>query len=173
MIAYFYQQKFSYRKLGRVMSLFKDAAKTFWPTAALYAVNLYWRWHTFRREVMKFRGRAVELDNREARRIARDRLLELAEGAAKQRGVYRFFTRELTKELLRNVIADVRAATRRREPREGPLYFTQGSESDEVERWTHGMNIASLTIDDEKFGMYGKLEYRPFGAGRKPPNVEE
>jgi hypothetical protein len=150
------------------MSLLKFVANTFWSTAALYTVNLYLHWRSFRRKVLKFRERAIEFDSREARQIARAELLELAEGATKEKAVYRFLTRELTKELLRYVIADVRAATRRREPGEGPFYFTSGSESGEVEEWTHGMNIASLKLDDEDFGMYGGIEYAPFGRGRKP-----
>lgn len=150
------------------MPFFKFVANTFWPTAALYTVDLYLRWRSFRLKVQKFRERAVELDGREARQIARAELLKLAEAATKEKAVYRFLTRELTKELLRYVIADVRAAIRRREPREGPLYFTPGSESDEVEVWTHRMNVASLTLDDENFGMYGGIEYAPLGQGRKP-----
>jgi hypothetical protein len=56
---------------------------------------------------------------------------------------------------LRDAIADVRKATRRREPSEGPFYFSPGSEAEEVEEWTGRMNVASLTLDDEDFGMYG------------------
>jgi glutamyl-tRNA reductase len=92
----------------------------------MFGFKLWWRWHSFKRDAAKFRQRAVELNGREARRIARDRLLELAEGAAKERGVYRLITRELAKQVLRDAIADVREATRRREPSDGPFYLSAG-----------------------------------------------
>ena len=149
-----------------MMSLIDYVAKSVLSAAGVYAVRVYWRWRSFRRDVVKFNQRAVELNSREARRIARANLLRLAEGAAKERGAYRFLTRELAKEVLRDVIASVRAATHRRESHEGPnpSYFTPGSETEEVWEWTHRMNVASLTLDDRDFGMYGGIEFeRPRG----------
>ncbi|HWW75202.1 MAG TPA: hypothetical protein VNZ44_07400 [Pyrinomonadaceae bacterium] len=137
------------------MSILDSVAKSLAAAAGGYAVKLWWRWYTFKKDVAKYRQRAVELDGREARQIARGELLRLAEEVAKSRGPYRFLTREMAKQVLRDVIASVRAATHRREPREGPVYFTPGSETEEVWEWTARMNTAALTLDDEDFGMYG------------------
>lgn len=149
------------------MSLFPFVAKAVLPAASFLGVKLWWRWRSFNRDVAKLRQRAVEFNGREARRIARTGLMELAEGAAKERGVYRFITRDLAKQALREVIADVREATRWREPHEGPSYFSPGSEAEEVEEWTGRMYVAALTLDDEDFGMYGGVEPARQDRGRE------
>lgn len=137
------------------MPLFNDAAKAILIPASVFGAKLWWRWYSFKRDVAKYRQRAVELNSHEARQIARGHLLELAQGAAKGRGVYRFITRDLAKQVIHQAVADVSEATRRRESREGPVYFSPGSESKEVEEWTGRMYVASLTLDNEDFGMYG------------------
>lgn len=72
----------------------------------------------------------------------------------------------MAKQVLRDVIASVREVTHRLEPREGPVYLTPGSETDEVWKWTARMNVAALTLDDEDFGMYGDVGLARPGQGR-------